>query len=167
MKCLVTQLAYVAIALGGLIGCKSPATPTAVEQDRASAIAEFKTKLATEGNVGFLSWNGKWIGMDGDTRLQFRPSGFATMTEYGYGVQEYVGTYQIDANNVVTLMLPDFKPGWPTMVLEKDATSLLLRPKDGDTRFIMGTRGGAVTNAADGSYWPFRAEAAAPTSQPK
>lgn len=42
------------------------------------------------------------------------------------------------------------------MMLERDATSLLLRPAKGEVGFVVGNRGGATLPGAGGSYWPFR-----------
>jgi hypothetical protein len=147
---LLMVFALVALA----VGCESPHPAT--QPSTKAAISEFNDLLATRGRVAFLSWNGKWIGMDGDTDITFLPAGAVEMTEYGYSVRNYKGTYQLDGDGVISIQLDEFKSGWPPMVLEKDAKSLLLRPKDSDQGFVMGNRGGATVRAEDGSYWPFR-----------
>jgi hypothetical protein len=131
---------------------------------------KFNDLLTKQGGVAFLSWNGKLIGMDGDTNVTFLPRGAIQMTEYGYTVKSYEGTYQLDADGVMSLQLKGFKGGWPVMVLERDEKSLILRPKDPKQGFVMGGRGGSTIRGEDGSYWPFRLieqkASEAPATQP-
>lgn len=149
-----SALVTVACLVAAIVaGCGSPAV---IQPSESSAVAEFKGQLARDGKVRFRSWNGKWIGMDGDTDLNFMPDGVVVMWEAGFTVRSYKGTYELDAEGAVSLQFEDFKSGWPAMVLERDAESLLLRPKDPKVGFIMGGRGGATTRSEHGSYWPFR-----------
>jgi hypothetical protein len=133
--------AWWAVALALMVGtpsCGRSASPSAT-------VTAFNELIATKGSVTFLSWNGKWIGFDGDCAITFLPGGAVELTRYSYAVMSYKGSYQIDANDIVTLKLSDFEGTWPAMVLEKDDKSLLLRPTD-------------VKEAGkyDGRYWPFR-----------
>jgi hypothetical protein len=121
-----------------------------------SAIAEFNDLLANRGKLTFLSWGGQWVGTDCDTDLTFMPGGVVEMTGYGYTVNTFAGTYQIDAERVVSLQLPTLPNGWPPMVLEKDSASLLLRSKDPAQGSAAGSRRGAALRGGEKSYWPFR-----------
>jgi hypothetical protein len=125
--------------------------------------AELDALIAKQGSATFRSWNGKWIGMDGDTDLTFLPGGAVHMFEYGDGVASYAGTYAIDPNGNVTVQLPTFGHEWPAMSLGKDSTSMLLVPKEGGG-FVMGNRGGAILSG-QGTYWPFRPLTAAEEAQ--
>jgi hypothetical protein len=82
--------------------------------------------------------------MDGDADVTFLPGGAVEMTRYSVGVQRFQGTYQLEPAGVVTVQLHAYNGVWPSMVLEKDKTSLILRPKD------------SKRQGEDGAYWPFR-----------
>jgi hypothetical protein len=121
-----------------------------------SAVAALNELITKNGLVTFRAWNGKRVGMDADTEITFLPEQRVHMTEYGYGVYSYEGSYRIDANGEVTSKFEGFGHEWPVMLLQQDSTSLLLRPKDPKTGFVMGNRGGAVIQGGRGTYWPFR-----------
>jgi hypothetical protein len=94
--------------------------------------------------------------MDNDTEITFFASGAAHMFEWGFALASYSGRYRIQSDGRITVQFKDFDKGWPDMMLERDATSLLLRPIRSDAGFVMGNRGGATMPDSAGSYWPFR-----------
>jgi hypothetical protein len=118
--------------------------------------AEFKNEIRQRGSLTFRSWNGKWIGMDGDTDLTFLPGGAVRMIEYGFSVTQYPGSYTVTPAGDVTVKFPKFGHPWPLMTVRRDNVSLLLLPTEGKDLFVMGNRGGATIMAGQGSYWPFR-----------
>jgi hypothetical protein len=127
----------------------------------AAAASDLDALIARKNRTTFRSWNGNWIGMDGDTDLTFLPGGAAHMVEYGDGVSDYDGTYSIDDEGDVTMSFPAFGHAWPVMTLRRDSVSLLLLPKNAADGFIMGNRGGVTFLSGQGSYWPFRPPGAA------
>lgn len=131
------------------------AEPPAQPSDPVSAAA-FHDEIRRRGSLTFRSWNGRWIGMDGDTDLTFLPGGLVHMTEYGAGVTGYRGTYTVTPTGDVTANFPTFGQPWTAMSVRRDTVSLLLVPVEGNDRFVMGNRGGATLTAGQGSYWPFR-----------
>lgn len=150
-KLLIRLASFLVACIAGC-DCQRSATPSKSNE----AISEFNDRLARQGRIVFLSWNGRWIGNDSDTDLTFLPGGFVEMTEYGFAVEKHKGTYRLDADGAISLQLDGFERDWPAIVLEKDAKSLLLRPKDDEQGLVIGNRGGATVHAEDGPYWPFR-----------
>jgi hypothetical protein len=129
-----------------------PVSPLSV----AATAKDIDALTSAQGSLTFRSWNGKWIGMDGDTDLTFLPQGAVHMFEYGDAMAEYSGKYTIDADGVVTMSFPKFGQDWPKMMLRRDTASLLLKPTDDRTGLIIGNRGGATIPSDAGGYWPFR-----------
>ncbi len=78
------------------------------------------------------------------------------MLEYGYALVSYRGTFTIDPDGKISIQFGKSSGFWPDMALERDGRSLLLRPADGSTGFVMGGRAGAYIPGGEGSYWPFR-----------
>lgn len=142
------------ILLVVLAVCNSTSAAS-TEPSVTTTIAELESRIARAGSVTFRSWEGKLIGMDSDTEITFFPNQTAHMTEYGYVVTSYMGTYHINPKGEVMAKFDDFNHEWPIMLLQKDSISLLLRPKKGQD-FVMGNRGGATIPSDKGSYWPFR-----------
>ena len=93
-------------------------------------MTKFNAVVAADGEVGFLSHNGKWVGTDSDLGIIFRPQGSALLTVYGFAVQEYQGTYEIADNGEVTGRFPKLVWKWPVLILREDGDSFVLRPKD-------------------------------------
>jgi hypothetical protein len=118
--------------------------------------ADLDALIAKRGSVTFRSWDGEWQGTDNDTDLTFLPNGVAHMLEYGDGIDSYAGTYAVGPDGAVTATFAKFPGGWPPMSLRKDATSLLVFPKDEKVGFVMGGRGGATVLGGRASFWPFR-----------
>jgi hypothetical protein len=97
--------------------------------------------------------------MDCDTDIELRPDGHAVLTEYGYAVRKYHGTYSTAAGNgtsELTLALNGYRGTWPTMSVYVDESEILLIPAKGPTGFVFGNRGGATVPGDAGSFWPFR-----------
>jgi hypothetical protein len=167
-KMAVSRIAFAVAISVCAIGCRdagqsalSPghsqtAPEASIGTAKPASASELNNLIAEHGSVTFRSFNGKWIGMDGDTDVTFLPKGAVHMVEYGAGVGYYDGTYAIDSSGQVTLELPTFGSVWPPMILRKDEASLFLLPIDDPDGFVMGNRGGATFAPEDGPYWPFR-----------
>jgi hypothetical protein len=119
--------------------------------------------VTNHGSTTFRSFEGEWIGADGDTDLTFFPKGEVHMFEYGVGLSSSRGAYTIEPSGRVTLQFPTFGNSWPAMLLQKDARSLLLVPVVDDPDVVFGNRGGVTTAPGPRGYWPFRP--LAPTEQ--
>ena len=122
----------------------------------SAAVSEFRDRIENNGSITFRSWNGKAFRMDSDTDITFFANGAAHMFEWGFALASYNGTYRIQSDGRISVQFNHFDKGWPDMRLERDATSLLLRPAKGDVGFVMGNRAGATMPGGGGSYWPFR-----------
>ena len=155
MRLLLRCIAMFILALASASGCGRPDGPPTTASP-AIARAQLRDRIAAAGSVTFRSWDGKWIGLDSDTEITFLPDQAIHMTEYGDGVSHFKGRSRIDPSGQITLLWEDFGHEWPVMILERDATSLRLRPSDSDQGFVMGDRSGATLQSGQGSYWPFR-----------
>jgi hypothetical protein len=145
----------VAILFLTIVGCE-PTTSAPGSANRPTVVSDLNDRIAKDGLLTFRSWSGKLLRTDSDTEITFLPEQRVHMTEYGFVVNSYDGSYRIDASGEVTAKFEDFRHEWPVMLLQKDSTSLLLRPKDPKVGFVMGNRGGATVLGDQGSYWPFR-----------
>lgn len=132
---------------------QAPTTESLLRSAPRGAARDIDERIAMHGSITFRSCDGRYIGMDGDSDLTFYAGGRAHMTEYGFAVNEYRGTYSVSADGIVTAVFPTFVDRWPPLELRRDATSLLLIPAKADSEFIMGNRGGAIVTSG---YWPFR-----------
>jgi hypothetical protein len=149
------QLVVFGLAISAVTGCASPSdVPT--QNPLWSPVSEFQEHIQRNGSITFRSWNGKALRMDSDTELTFFPKNVVHMFEWGYTLASYSGSYEIQPAGRITVEFKGFNQGWPDMLLDRDATSLLLRPADAAQGFVMGTRGGAYVPGDKGSYWPFR-----------
>ena len=115
-----------------------------------------KAALSGSSAITFLSSNGRWIGTDCDTEIKLMADGTAHLTEYGYGVDSYDGTYSINKDSELTLSFKGYAAGWPAMRVYRDDSMLLLAPAHGSPRFIHGQRAAAYLPPGAGSFWPFR-----------
>ena len=149
------QLVIFALVLAAVVGCGSPSDVPA-QNPLLGPVSEFQGRIQRNGSVTFRSWNGKALRMDSDTEMTFFPNNAVHMFEWGLTLASYGGRYEIQPRGRITIHLEGFNERWPDMLLERDGTSLLLRPADAAQGFVMGTRGGAVIPGDKGSYWPFR-----------
>jgi hypothetical protein len=132
------------------------ATNAVAEDPAFTVVSEFHDRIEKNSSITFRSWNGKAIRKDSDTEITFFANGVAHMFEWGYALTSYTGTYRIQSDGRISVQFNHFDNDWPDMILERDTTSLLLRPAKGDVGFVMGNRGGATMPGTGGSYWPFR-----------
>jgi hypothetical protein len=151
----------ITVLLIALLGCKrAPVEHVSVLPEDAQLVADADTALteafATEDPILFFSWDGRWIGMDCDTDIRLHGDGTATLTEYGYAVRKYAGTYSTDAGPELSLSLEDYPRAWPVMNVYSENSKLLLVPSDGSTDFVFGNRSGATVPGGAGSFWPMR-----------
>jgi hypothetical protein len=121
----------------------------------SNTVSVFQEIIRTDGAVTFRSWEGKALRKDSDTEFAFFPEGRVEMLEYGFGLTRYAGSYEILGHGQIAVRLEGRGENWPDMQLERDGSTLLLRPMDPKVGFVMGNRGGVVISADDGSYWPF------------
>jgi len=147
------------LLLIALVG-RAPVEQMSVLPEDAQLVADADTALieafSTEDPILFFSWDGRWIGMDCDTDIRLHGDGTATLTEYGYAVRKYEGTYSTDAGPEVSLSLEDYRGVWPTMNVYSQNSTLLLVPSDGSTDFVFGNRSGGTVSGGAGSFWPMR-----------
>jgi hypothetical protein len=150
------------IVLGPLlvagIGCSRAAPPLDLpESQRIRDVVDALDRAYGESDsVPFRSWNGKWIGTDCDTEIVLHRDGRVSLTEFGYGVDDYEGRFTIESDATITLDLKDYGSDWPRMSLYKDESSLLLIPADGKAGFLFGDRAGATVPNDAGTFWPMR-----------
>ncbi len=100
--------------------------------------------LSGPTTITFLSWNGEWRGTDVDTEIKLMADGTVRLTEYGYSMHSFDGTYSINQNSELSLSLDGYNDDWPAMRVYRDKSMLLLAPADMSS----------VTRV--GSRWPFR-----------
>ena len=150
--CLITVLVCVVSA-----GCSEQSGPPPPDYSTQAANVKeaLDTRFADAESIAFRSWNGKWIGMDCDTDVTLNADGTAVVTEYGYAVREYSGTYSVANSTELSLVLRDYD-SWPTMYVIPEDSDLLLMPTDSSGGFVMGNRAGATLPGGAGSFWPFR-----------
>jgi len=121
----------------------------------------FDAAFADSGGILFRSWDGRWIGMDSDSDIELHADGNAVLTEYGFAVSKFDGTYSITVAadgtaSDLRLSLKDYRGTWPVMAVYSDQSKLLLIPTDGSAGFVFGNRAGATVPDDAGSFWPFR-----------
>lgn len=148
------------------VGCsKDEKTITSVLPDSAERVSNVQHALdaafTDSKRVLLRSWDGRWIGMDCDTDIELHADGKAVLTEYGYAVTKYDGTYSITTApegtpSELTLSLKDYRGTWPVMAVYTDQSKLLLIPTEGSAEFVFGNRAGATVPGDAGSFWPFR-----------
>jgi len=148
------------------VGCSNGEAPiTSLLPDSAERISNVQEILdaafADSGGILFRSWDGRWIGMDSDTDIELHADGNVVLTEYGYAVSKYDGTYSITVAadgtaSDLRLSLKDYRGTWPVMAVYSDHSKLLLIPTDGSVGFVFGNRAGATVPDDSGSFWPFR-----------
>lgn len=150
-----------------LIGCKSrdkavptsnavrvqfPTTEAMLKSSPRGSARDLQEAFVSRGSVTFRSCDGKYIGMDADSDLTLYPGGRAHMSEYGFAVSEYRGTYAIDGNGIVNAVFPTFEEAYPLLELHRDFSSLFLIPH-GDPEYILDSSG---TPLAPRWFFPFR-----------
>jgi hypothetical protein len=138
--------------LAGLGSCRHEpeATPgSGILDEPGPPLEAFRRRIDREGTIVFRSWEGRFIGTDCDWDLQFLPEGRIKMIENGEGVEIYRGTYRMDDRGTIETSFDRFPRPWPAMVLERDARSLFLRPRDA-------WYGGPEVSGRAPDLWPFR-----------
>ena len=140
MKCLIAST----ILLAAMSACHPvprpvldpPSTPREVAGGPVRygplIAAEFNQSIAQRGKLTFLSFNGRWVGMDADTYLSFMPDGKAVMEECGVGVQDYEGTYQIDGDGIIKMNFDRFRSSLAADAPRPGQTLALARAAQGE-----------------------------------
>ena len=111
---------------------------------------------AKPSGAKFRSRDGRWYGMDSDADIALKRNGTVQVTEFGYGVDTYGGTYSVDDSGTIHVTLHRYPAKWPSMYLYKDSRGAVLSPIDRDQSFKMGGRAGTVISSGMAPYWPFR-----------
>jgi len=111
---------------------------------------------AQSAGATFVSRNGRMYGMDSDAKITLNSNKQVEITEYGYAVQTYKGTYSVDATGAIHVKLRDYRAKWPAMYLYNSPKGTLLFPADKDPAFRVGARAGAVETGGMAPHWPFR-----------
>jgi hypothetical protein len=169
-KSLIAILVCVILAS---VGCKpsarsapqATAPATQPESHTASeAIADLNEMIDKRGSAIFGSWDGKGMGTDVDSDVEFCPNGIVKVHTYGDAISVSGGTYTIAADGEVTLHCQ--KLDWPTMVLQRDSRSLLLRAKEpgvgSDGRWPYRPRAPGASDGITEHVVPYAAHAARP-----
>lgn len=157
------SLLVIAIIAVGCSKFEPPNTPILPDSaERVSNVQNTLDAAFTDSQQILLqSWNGRWIGTDCDTNIELHADGNVVLTEYGYAISEYNGTYSITTAadgtaSELTISLKDYPGTWPVMAVYTDLSELLLMPTEGSAEFLFGNRGGATVPGGAGSFWPFR-----------
>ena len=103
--------------------------------------AQFNATLTAQGQVRFLSFNGKWQGNGADFELLFLPGTKVRLTRYAQPIQQYDGTYDLDTSGSAVVAFQTLPWRWPAMTLLLDDKTLIL----------------TLSKAKDADNWPFRA----------
>jgi hypothetical protein len=111
---------------------------------------------AKPSGAKFGSRDGRWYGMDSDANITLKRNGRVEVTEFGYAVDTYDGTYSVDDTGAIHVSLRRYPAKWPSMYLYKDNRGAILIPTDRDQSFQVGGRAGAVVGSGMAPYWPFR-----------
>lgn len=132
-------------AIIGVLACMTACTaPPVSSPPRAGHLSNAEVLRhisAHSAGASFLSHNGQWQGTDCDRRITFTKDGGVKVTNYGYGVDHYQGTWQADATGAIRVSLRGYHAPWPV------------------TYLYTGRRGAfllASGRSADSAYWPYR-----------
>ncbi|MDI1250232.1 MAG: hypothetical protein PSV13_15325 [Lacunisphaera sp.] len=112
--------------------------------------------LASGKPVTFVSRSGKFYGMDSDTELEFEAGGKVRLTEFGYSVQEFLGTFAADEDGVISVQLKNRRSPWPAMVLQFSKGDYYLSTNTGAVGFVFGDRAASTETPEMKAFWPFR-----------
>jgi hypothetical protein len=129
-----------------LAGCgPEPANPD-IPSERVEpgpvAAKRLREVLERDGSVIFRSFDGRWIGTDGDTDLQLSRGGKGNLIHFSVGIVKSPAAYVISDDGRLTVSLEDGK-SWPAMELTWDRRSLVLKAVD-------------PPGARPAEYWAFR-----------
>ena len=120
----------------GLLQNSSVNQTTTISQETETTLpagpADLDALIATHGYASFLSYNDQWHGTDIDTSIRFLPENNILLQQFQDRIVEYEGTYTIEDDGRLALSIPKLDNRWPTMMLRKDAKSLLLKPIEQD-----------------------------------
>ncbi len=138
-----------------LSACATPhATPTRGDHfSRTEVIARI---TSNPNGITFVSRDGRMYGMDSDARITLKAESQTEVTEFGYAIQTYNGTYAVDEQGAIRVSLRHYPAKWPTMYIYSNKKTAWLFPADRDPSFRMGGRAGAVETSRMKPYWPFR-----------
>ena len=134
---MLTLILAIAIVGAGCERKRVSVQPMSPEVQAFNQLLKQKTKLV------FLSYNGKWIGYDGDADVTFFEGNRVHVTRYSIGVVHYDGSYKMTGSGDIVLSLPNRE--WEPMQLAKDEKSLILQPA-----------AGASEKSKQHPWWPFR-----------
>lgn len=98
--------------------------------------------------ITFTSRDGKYLGRDNDFDLKFEPANLITLTEYGYGISMYDGTYAVAEDGTISVSLADYEGRLPDLRMAVAEGRTRLYPKKSDNKGNLDHR---FKNA-----WPFR-----------
>ena len=104
----------------------------------------------------FVSRGGRMYGMDSDAQITFVDSQRVEVTECGYSIETYKGSFFVDASGAIHVTLRGYPAKWPRMYLYQDAKGAFLFPTGQNSSFRVGGHAGAVTSSTRAPYWPFR-----------
>lgn len=111
--------------------------PTTAERV-VNVLATLDAAFMNSDRLVFLSWNGHYHGTDMDADIELRANGVVVVTEAGYALAVFDGSYSITTANdgmpsQLVISLNDYDGAWPEMALYTDQSSLLLLPVEDST----------------------------------
>jgi hypothetical protein len=158
-----SKISLVCLLAAATVSCSRLATkspPLGQPLDHLSAVSDPEStieRLVSERTyLLFRSRSGRRYGMDSDSDIVLRTNHYAALTEYGYGVMRYIGSFRVDPEGNLLLSLADYRRPWPAMRLVTRNNEFYLQTASGRTGFIMGDRAGAFTDASMAPFWPFK-----------
>jgi hypothetical protein len=109
-----------------------------------------------KGGATFVSHGGRMYGTDCDAQITFAGSKQVEITEFGYSVETYKGTFSVDAVGGIHVTLQGYHAQWPSMYLYHETQGTFLFPTIQSRFFEVDRRAGTPTALPMASYWPFR-----------
>ncbi|WDQ15442.1 hypothetical protein [Rhodopirellula sp. P2] len=117
-----------------LIGCDDSRSSRLVQSLPQMHAANITSELKDRDSIMFQSWAGLHQGFDSDTHVTLYKGGKADITYSGYGVQQVVGTWGLNGDEIVldapisTLGEMPGAADWPPMQLFQGGGRLFLSP---------------------------------------
>ncbi len=151
----VTKMVYIIFYCASAVLFFGTALASESYEIISDASRTIEQQLSSKEVIVFKAWDGTNVGPDSGADISIHRNGKVTLTELGFVLKLYKGTYVIQNSSEIVLSLAGYGE-WPIMLLAMDKGSLILIRKDGKTDFQFGHRGGAYLPDGENKYWPFR-----------
>ena len=138
-----------------LCSCSERSADEAAESGGVLQIKDVRLMTAQkEGWVTtFGSRAGVFEGTDSDGSITFLDGNRVVVTEFGYAILEWEGTYSVDRDGLISCELRDYEFDWPKMELRKADGKYLLYRVEVPTPSESSVRTGALGDSVE--LWPF------------